>query len=276
MMAIDEILCAPARSEDSATDAALNKFAMSLLSGSCINLSIARHFQIPTTNTFVVVAAGFCQQPDAALTDRATTIPEARLDDIRRCLAAECGFPIPALLGPGYGTILIPASSDLGRRIGDLPALLSAAARKATTTVAIESATASISEAAETAHELLDLAIRLRKEPQLYRLGELAVEYQVTRPGPGRDHLMSLLKPLEEHAELLQTLEVLVRQGFDRKRSARRLCIHPNTVDYRMRRILALTGLPGTHASHWRLFTALTAWTFVRAEHAHHDGPYIR
>ncbi|MBF6415067.1 PucR family transcriptional regulator [Nocardia cyriacigeorgica] len=199
-----------------------------------------------------------------------------RLNAIRRRLAVECGFPVPALLGPGYGTILLPSSAALARRIGDLPAVLSSVARTATTAVAVESAAASIAEAAGTAHELLDLAICLRKEPRLYILGELALEYQITRPGPARDQLVSLLEPLEEHPELIHTLAALIRHGFERQRSARRLCVHPNTIDYRIRRISALTGLPVTHASHLRLFAAYTARAFVRAEHTRHTDSGIR
>ncbi|MFG3617907.1 PucR family transcriptional regulator [Nocardia sp. NPDC047654] len=269
MLTIDENLCAPEHSEDSTADAALNEFAMSMLSGGHINLSIARHFQIPVTGAFVVVAVVFSASPDDPTTDRPTVIPDAWSTDIRRCLAAECGFPVPALLGPTSGTILIPESCALGRRIGDLHPLLSTAARNAITAVAVESATASISEAAGTAHELLDLAIRLRKQSRLYFLDQLAVEYQITRPGPGRDRLVSLLAPLEEHPELMDTLAEFVRQGFDRQRTAHQLCVHANTIDYRMRRISALTGLPSTHAARYRLFAAFTAHAFVRAEHGH-------
>lgn len=276
MLTIDENLCAPVYSEDSTAAAALNEFAISLLSGGHVNLSIARHFQIPTTNAFLVVAVGFSTSPDTATANQPAAIPEAQLNAIRRCLDAECGFPVPALLGPSYGTILLPGSSVSARRIYELPRLLSAAVRQETTTVAVESATDSIAEAAGTAHELLDLAIRLRKEPRLYVLGELALEYQLTRPGPGRDQLVSLLEPLEEHPELIRTLAAMIRQSFDRKRSARRLCVHPNTIDYRMRRISALTGLPVAHASQWRLFAAYTARAFVRAERAHHLGAETR
>ncbi|GEM35210.1 hypothetical protein NN3_62170 [Nocardia neocaledoniensis NBRC 108232] len=276
MLTIDENPCAPVYSEDSTATAALNEFAISLLSGGHVNLSIARHFQIPTTNTFVVVAVEFPASPIATTANRAAAIVEARLKAIRRCLGAECGFPVPALLGPIYGTILIPGSSVLARRTHELPALLSAVTRQAPTAAAVESATTAIAEAAATAHELLDLAIGLRKEPRLYELGELALEYQITRPGPGRDQLVSLLEPLEEHPELIHTLAAMICQGFDRKRSARRLCVHPNTIDYRMRRISALTGLSVTHASHWRLFAAYTARAFVRAERAHHLGDEAR
>ncbi|MGW6120825.1 PucR family transcriptional regulator [Nocardia sp. NPDC055165] len=272
MLTIDENHLPRVYSEDATAAAALNRFAMAMLSGRNINLGIARHFQIPVADTFVVVAAAFSANPDAATIDRPAVVADAWLMDIRRCLAAECGFPVPALLGPTYGTILIPASSVLGRRINDLLPLLSVAAPHPVTAVAVETATESISEAAATAHELLDLAVRLHKEPDLYFPDQLAMEYQITRPGPGRDQLVSVLEPLHEHPELIDTVAELVRQDFDRHRTARRLCIHPNTIYYRMRRLSALTGLPLTHSTYRRLSAALTAQAFVRAEHGYHDG----
>ena len=60
-----------------------------------------------------------------------------------------------------------------------------------------------------------------------------------------------VLQPLEAYAErrssgLLETLEAFLDCGLDRRRAAERLHIHPNTLDYRLRRITELTGLePG-------------------------------
>jgi hypothetical protein len=60
-----------------------------------------------------------------------------------------------------------------------------------------------------------------------------------------------VLGPLEAYAErrssgLLETLEVFLDCGLDRRRAAVRLHVHPNTLDYRLRRITELTGLePG-------------------------------
>jgi sugar diacid utilization regulator len=61
----------------------------------------------------------------------------------------------------------------------------------------------------------------------------------------------SVLGPLEIYAErrssdLLETLEVFLACALDRRQAAQRLHVHPNTLDYRLRRIAELTGLePG-------------------------------
>ncbi|PSK32159.1 PucR family transcriptional regulator, partial [Nocardia seriolae] len=97
----------------------------------------------------------------------------------------------------------------------------------------------------------------------LFRFDELALEYQLTRPGPGRDHLGSLLDPLDEHAELLETLQSHISNNLNRQRTARMLHVHTNTVDYRLKRIGQLTGFDPTQASGlWYLRSALVARTY--------------
>ena len=44
-------------------------------------------------------------------------------------------------------------------------------------------------------------------------------------------------------SELVGTLTAFVAEDFDRRRTAERLHVHPNTLDYRMRRVRELTGL---------------------------------
>ena len=57
-----------------------------------------------------------------------------------------------------------------------------------------------------------------------------------------------VLGPLEAYAErrtseLVETLDAFVRCGLDRRRAAAEIHVHPNTLDYRLRRIVELTGL---------------------------------
>jgi hypothetical protein len=56
------------------------------------------------------------------------------------------------------------------------------------------------------------------------------------------------LGPLEEYAErrsadLLETLRVFMQTDLDRRAAAEQLHVHPNTLDYRLRRVEELTGL---------------------------------
>ena len=64
-----------------------------------------------------------------------------------------------------------------------------------------------------------------------------------------------VMGPLEEYAErrttdLIETIEAFVECGHDRRKTAERLHVHPNTLDYRLRRIGELTGLETGKADH--------------------------
>jgi sugar diacid utilization regulator len=69
--------------------------------------------------------------------------------------------------------------------------------------------------------------------PGVYGLGDVLVEYQL--------RLAATLEPLHEHPDLLNTLACYIQQGQDRRKTARQLHLHANTVDYRLRRISTLT-----------------------------------
>ncbi|WP_345668049.1 PucR family transcriptional regulator [Streptomyces similanensis] len=100
-----------------------------------------------------------------------------------------------------------------------------------------------VPQAARLAAEVRTVAAVFSRGPGLYRLSDVLVEYQLTRPTPARDRLAVLLCPLAERPEMLQTLRVFLANGLDRRRTAAQLLIHPNTVDYRLRRTGELTGL---------------------------------
>ncbi|MGW6622015.1 PucR family transcriptional regulator [Nocardia sp. NPDC055002] len=235
-----------------------NYLALSLLTDAKINLPIARSFHLPEVDAFTVIAMSLSRGGDSS-----TTAPEDRCHRIRHRLSRRFGYRIPSLLTPEWATVLVPATSGSAFEADELVSELATAAGVPVTSVALESTTQNLPDVATTAHELLDVAVRLRKPPCLYRFEDLAVEYQVTRPGPGRDQLVSLLAPLDASPELLHTLIELVSNQFDRKKAARRLYVHPNTVDYRLKHIARLTGLPLNAESQWRLYAALVASSFA-------------
>lgn len=96
--------------------------------------------------------------------------------------------------------------------------------------------------AAEETSAVARVGHHLRRTPGVYELGDLVFEVQVTRPGPARDHLLDLLRPLEEQVDLLHTLERYVVAGGRRGETAQALHVHPNTLDYRLGRIRELVG----------------------------------
>ncbi|MER7605603.1 helix-turn-helix domain-containing protein [Nocardioides sp. NPDC127503] len=119
---------------------------------------------------------------------------------------------------------------------------------------------AGVAQAARTAIEVRDLADRLGRRPGCYGIVDVALEYQMSRPGPAQQALADLVEPLGSEPVLLSTLEIFVAENRHRSRSARRLQVHPNTIDNRLRRIAALTGLdPFRQEDMTRLQAAIAA-----------------
>ncbi|MFF9062874.1 PucR family transcriptional regulator [Streptomyces sp. NPDC014882] len=96
------------------------------------------------------------------------------------------------------------------------------------------------------AADVRKVAEAVGRPPGPYRLADVLLEYQLTRPGPALAQLSSLLAPLAGKPELLATLKAYLSSDMDRRGAAERLSVHPNTLDYRLRRITALTGLDAT------------------------------
>ncbi|WP_280466244.1 PucR family transcriptional regulator [Nocardia brasiliensis] len=104
----------------------------------------------------------------------------------------------------------------------------------------------SIPQVAREATELAELARLLGRPAGCYRLDDLLLEYQLTRPGPARDRLAERITPILDSPHLIEALDAHLRHGADRKTAAAGIHIHPNTFSYRLRRIADLTGIdPG-------------------------------
>ncbi|MDA3642536.1 helix-turn-helix domain-containing protein [Saccharopolyspora indica] len=145
----------------------------------------------------------------------------------------------------GHGGIVLLAcdgATEPGLRVHDLVMASGAAAGADVTVGAVPASVPGIPEAARTAHELRRIAVAGRP-PGVYTLADLALDYQLTRPGPAREVLAGKLSAIEDESDLLATLRTHFATGLNRRRTARRLHVHPNTVDYRMRKIAELTGL---------------------------------
>ncbi|MGI5218477.1 PucR family transcriptional regulator [Nocardia sp. CA-290969] len=183
------------------------------------------------------------------------------------------GTDIAGLIDPGalahrtaHGTtVLLPAGT--GRVVDTLTDLMAPAVGAPVSAVVAEAAPADIPQAAEQVWEVMDVVRRLHLPAGVYRFDDLALEYQLTRPGPGRDQLGSLLDPLDGHPELTRTLRTHIANNLNRQRTARTLHIHPNTVDYRLKRIGELTGLDANEAPGlWYLRSALVVRGYAEAE----------
>lgn len=188
-------------------------------------------------------------------TDVTRAAVHRRLHRLHEALDGYFGAPIPALLEGTGGHVLVPRSAG-----GDSPA--SAPAAKAALTsdelvrrlgevwggevriaVTVAEQPEQIGSAARTAGEILRLVCALSRSPGVYTLEDVLLEYHLTRPDESSDRLSSLLDPLADRPDLLQTVRVFLEEEYDRRRTASRLGLHPNTVDNRLARVAELTGI---------------------------------
>ncbi|MEU4415878.1 PucR family transcriptional regulator [Nocardia salmonicida] len=113
-----------------------------------------------------------------------------------------------------------------------------------------------IPTAAKDATELTELARLSGKPGGCYRLDDLLLEYQLTRPGPARERLAQRVIPLLSSPHLIDALEAHLVHGGDRKTASRLIHVHPNTFTYRLRRIAELTGLDPAEPTDSRMLAA--------------------
>lgn len=243
---------------------AVHTLASALLGGYPTS-TIARECGIEIAKRYSVLALSIPAHPDEsdpALDAR--VVARRKLRRVQAELAGRCGEKALSLLSVDGGTVLIPAAAMDDAALDDVVARLSAAAHVPLTAAVVSAPTERIPAATDEAHELLDIVQRLRVGAGLYRFDELCLEYQLTRPGSGRELLGGLLDPLDDHPELLETLRRHIANDLNRRVTARTLHVHTNTVDYRLRRIGQLTGLDPTEADGlWRLRSALIARSYI-------------
>lgn len=183
---------------------------------------------------------------------------------VRTALDHFAGTPALTALDTSGGTVLLPAAEPPPwHGPGGLCELIEEATRAAGVPITAAAETAepeAVPAAVARNTEIADLIARTGRPPGLYRLADVLLEYQLSRPSEALHGLAQLLRPLEAKPELLRTLETYLELGLDRRATAAALHIHPNTVDYRIRRIDRLTGLsPARPADLQHISAALVA-----------------
>ena len=184
---------------------------------------------------------------------------------VQERLDAAAGAPVLGLLDADGGTVLLPqdAAGQLEALVQDLATAAGADVRAA---AAQPVSCEDLPSAVEQARDVLHLSARLGRPPGLYRLRDVLLEYQLTRPSVAQRGLRQLLEPLERNPDLLLTLDAYLAEDTDRRRTAAALHVHPNTLDYRLKRIVELTGLDPATTSGLQLLAAASAARRLRTE----------
>lgn len=239
---------------------AAHSLTSALLAGH-LDSAAARESGLPIADEYSVLAVAIPAHPDESHPQLdGQVVARRKLRRLQAALATVFGGTALALLSVDGGTILVPSTVRTDPELDGLVQRMSSATQVPLTVAVVTARSDEVPSAARHAHQLLDTVQQLELEPGVYRFTELALQYQLTRPGLGRDALANRLTPLHEHPDLLETLQIYIDTGLSRTRAARKLCVHPNTVDYRLRRIAHLTGLdPAEPSGLWYLRSALVA-----------------
>ncbi|WP_084525727.1 PucR family transcriptional regulator [Nocardia vaccinii] len=220
------------------------------------------------SNSYLVVAVAIGAHPQESdpLLD-ARVVARRKLRRIQAELAGCRPRPL-SLLSVDGGTILIPAEAPATETdpaaveewVGERIDRLAQVAGAPVTATFVEAEQAAIPQAADLAHELLDLAVHLGRGPGLHRFRDLACEYQVSRPGRANRRIRSVLDPLRGDPALLDTLRAFLGSPGTQDAVARRLGVSVGTLRRRLVHITELTGLdPETARDSWYLRSSLVA-----------------
>ncbi|WP_233273229.1 PucR family transcriptional regulator [Streptomyces broussonetiae] len=160
---------------------------------------------------------------------------------VQTALDRALGTDVPALLDAESGFAVVPGRGELPVRTMEL--MRGATGPQVRMAAAAATGTGDIPRAARLAGEVVRVAAACGRPPGLHRLDDVLLEYHLSRPSEGSDRIAALLDPLEGRPELVETLRTHLEQRQDRRATARRLNLHPNSVDHRLARIQELTGI---------------------------------
>ena len=239
--------------------------ASALLSGEPAD-SLAARLGVRIAPVYLVVALHLDKHPDEAERGVGGAIAARRkVRRVQSTLDEWAAEPVLSLLEPSGGSALLPlpaeGASDVDSLLSDVVGRLAASAgSEVLAGGAVASGVGDIARAGRQATDIVRLARQLGRPPGGYLLQDVLLEYQLTRPSDAHAALSGLLDPLDRNPDLPHTLEVYLEHDLDRRRTAAALHVHPNTLDYRLRRIVELTGLdPATSRGLQLLGAAIAA-----------------
>ena len=215
--------------------------------------AVAERAGAPLAVSYAVLALHLSPTPDELAAGVSTPVASRR--KLRRIEAAlvPLGDGALHLLGPAGGTVLVPVDADevdLDALVATTAAVLDAIGRSTGATavagIACRRGRDELPAAHEEARAVLATVRRLGRPPGAYRVDDVLLELAVSGEVSVAEHLAALLDPLAGGHDLVATLEGWFAAGGNRRAAAAALFVHPNTLDYRLGRITALTGLSPT------------------------------
>ena len=197
---------------------------------------------------YLVLSLHLGESTEAPVPGRAVQVPRLRrANAAHRILNDFADGDLLALMRDPAGTALVPLTGQpLASEVTHIQALIARLAEALDAPVhagAVIIGPKDIPAAVTQADEILELVMAIGRPGGAWFLGDVLVPYQLTRPGPARDLLAERMRVLDNHPDWEETLRAYLAHGYDRRRTAEALFIHPNTVDYRLDRIAKACGI---------------------------------
>lgn len=213
----------------------------------------ALQLELATSYVVVVVSKGQNEHPrpmfDRAATRQVLDLVKSHLVPVRASL----------LVGLSHGRVVILYPAEVRQlldRVKQQSARLADALRSARYCIGIGGWHEGIQGVANSyaeAVEAFDIAARMNTVGRAIAFDDVIVGHVLRSSPKSRRLLEDTLKPLKEYdrvhsSNLVATLQEYVHSGFNLTKAASTLCVHPNTVVYRLKRIKELTGRDPTNS----------------------------
>ncbi|HVT20512.1 MAG TPA: helix-turn-helix domain-containing protein [Mycobacteriales bacterium] len=250
---------------------ALRAVASALLAGEPAD-KLAARVGISIAPAYVVLDVSIGEHPDEEEPGVGGAVAARRkLRRVQGRLERWAGQPVIGLLEPAGGPVLIATTvEESDKVVGAMPELLAelteAAGAPVNAGVAVAATIGDLAAATRQAGDVLALATGLGRGAGAYTLSDVLLEYQLSRPSDALPELGALLEPLERNPDLVLTLETYLDHDLDRRGTAAALHVHPNTLDYRLRRVVELTGIDPATTRGLQLVGAALAARRLRGE----------
>jgi hypothetical protein len=234
--------------------------------------ALAARVGLAVAPAYVVLEIAIGQHEDESDGGAGSAIAARRkLRRVQGRIERWAGQPVLGLLEPAGGPVLLATTpEEVGKILTGLEALIAeltdAAGAPVSCGAAVAATVAEVSGAARQAADVLRLGTATGRGPGAYQLHDVLLEYQLSRPSEALHELSSLLDPLDRNPDLTLTLETYLAEDLDRRHAAAALHVHPNTLDYRLRRIVELIGIDPSTSRGLQLIGAAIAARKMRKD----------
>jgi DNA-directed RNA polymerase specialized sigma24 family protein len=208
---------------------------------------LAHRFDIRVATSYAVIALRFGAHPTESVGDAVgrRLAGRRKVYLLNEEVIKTFSEHVLTELDPDGGLILVPSTPDgtereLAAVRAAIPRLRQVADIDVTAGFAHAAEIGAIPAVAEQAHRLVGLA---RAAGEVAVLDDLLFEYHQHHDSDAVPRLRAIIDTLRVEPDLMTTLTAYFANGFNRKETARQLYVHPNTVDNRLSRISALTGI---------------------------------